>query len=246
MFVTILIAALLIIYTSKGYKDGFFSEAVGFIGLILIFVLSFLLKNPISELMYSHLPFFNFLGVLDGLVIINILGYELFAFLTVGSILLTIYTIIIKATNIFDRLVNLTLIFNLPFRILGMLVGLVEGVFVTFVILFIGVQIRTLRAPIMENQWATLILEETPVLADASKPIYNSLNEIYDVAEMYKDKDKDDKDEANLKSLDIMLKYKIIKAETAKKLIDNGKIKIPNADILVNDYIEKENNNIEE
>ena len=73
MFVTALIIAILIIYASKGFKDGAIKEVVGFIGMCLVIYASFMFKTPISEFMYANFPFFDFGGSIKGLTIINII-----------------------------------------------------------------------------------------------------------------------------------------------------------------------------
>ena len=56
-----------------GFKAGFFRKTVDFVGMIIVIVLSFYLKNYVSYFMYTFLPFFNFSGAFSGLEVINIL-----------------------------------------------------------------------------------------------------------------------------------------------------------------------------
>ena len=46
-----------------GFKRGFTRELVSLVGIFLILVLSFILKNPISVFLYNNLPFFSFGGI---------------------------------------------------------------------------------------------------------------------------------------------------------------------------------------
>ena len=47
-----------------GMKRGVIKQSVMTVGLILVLVLSFLLKNPVSALMYKYMPFISFHGLL--------------------------------------------------------------------------------------------------------------------------------------------------------------------------------------
>ena len=61
MFNTLDLIIILVIIMGGivGFSRGFIKQSVMTAGLILVFVLSYILKNPISEYMYEHLPFFN-------------------------------------------------------------------------------------------------------------------------------------------------------------------------------------------
>ena len=80
MLVTGLIVALLIIYAFKGFKEGALVEFVNLVGVGLVVAAAFTFKTPISELLYTSLPFFDFKGIFSGLTILNIIIYELIAF----------------------------------------------------------------------------------------------------------------------------------------------------------------------
>ena len=74
------IILFLLLGTVIGFKQGVLKKTVSYIGLIVIIILSFSLKNYVSVFMYENLPFFNFWGLLTGLEILNVILYELIAF----------------------------------------------------------------------------------------------------------------------------------------------------------------------
>ena len=92
-----------------GFKRGIFKSAVMFLGTILVFVLAFYLKNPLSELMYTYLPFFPLGGTFAGVQVFNILLYEALAFFLVYIILMAVLHIIIKITGIFEKILKFTI-----------------------------------------------------------------------------------------------------------------------------------------
>ena len=54
--------AILIILScmAMGLKKGFTKELISFLGFFVIVIAAFLLKNPISKILYENLPFFTF------------------------------------------------------------------------------------------------------------------------------------------------------------------------------------------
>jgi len=233
--VDIVIIAILILYILKGFGNGVLKELVSCVGGLAVLVLAFLLKNPVSVFMYQNLPFFKITGILSGISVINIIIYELIAFLLIATILLIVYQILLKVTNIIDKILKITIIFELPSKLLGALVGFVEGVIVTFILLFVFMQFDFTRTYINGSKYSHVILEKTPFLGGAVSPVYDSLKEIYDVADNYKNQD--DKDVANLESLEILLKYKVITPGNAQILVESGKLNIEGAEVIIEKYV---------
>lgn len=238
--VDILILVMLLLYVAKGFSNGVIKEGVTFIGGLAVIVISFLLKNPISVFMYQNLPFFKFSGILSGISVLNIIIYEIIAFLIVAAVLLTIYRLVIKVTNLLETILKLTFVLALPSKILGAVVGFIEGIVFVFLVLFVCMQFDMTRSKIEASKYGDKILADTPILGSAISPVYDSLKEIYSVAENYKDAT--DKAEANLKSFDVLLKYKVISPENADVLVKSGKLNMPGADELVQKYWGNEKN----
>ena len=69
--VDIIIIVVIILGALTGFIRGFFKETVMFLGTILVVVLAFILKNPLSVILYENLPFFGFGGITS----LNILLY---------------------------------------------------------------------------------------------------------------------------------------------------------------------------
>ena len=56
--IDVLIILMIVASGVLGFKKGFTRELVSLVGIFLVVILSFLLKNPISTFLYQHLPFF--------------------------------------------------------------------------------------------------------------------------------------------------------------------------------------------
>jgi uncharacterized membrane protein required for colicin V production len=232
--VDILIIILLLAYILKGFKNGAVKEVVTFIGGFLVIVIAFKVKNPLSVYLYKNLPFFKFSGILSGISVLNIIVYELLSFVIVASVLMIIYKVVLAASNIFEVLLKATFILEIPSKIIGAIVGFIEGVCVIFIILFVCMQVKDTREYLIESKFSDMILTKTPILASASEPIYKSGEEIYALAEEYKDAE--DKEEVNLQALDILLKYKVLDIENADTLVETGKLNISNVEDVLSKY----------
>ena len=236
--VDLIIIAIVVICTIRGFKNGAIKTAVTFVGGFIVLVAAYLLKTPVSLFLYDHLPFFKLGGILSGISVFNIIIYELLAFLILASVLMIVYKIVIGITKIIEKILNITVILAIPSKLIGLILGFIEGVVVSFILLFILLQFSATNKFVTKSEYATTILTSTPVLSKATESIYKSLDEIYKVAEDYKDSK--DRNAANLEALDIILKYKLAEPSTIIKLIDENKLKIDGAEAILEKYSNKE------
>ena len=106
-----------------GFKRGVIQSATMFLGIIFVIILAYYLKNPLSEFMYTHFPFFEFSGALKGVTVLNILIYEAIAFLIVFFVLDAILQIAIRATGILEKILKFTIILGIPSKIAAPNIG---------------------------------------------------------------------------------------------------------------------------
>lgn len=217
------IILLLIMFLIVGFKNGVIRETFALIGIIAVFILSFVFKGLLGNLMCIILPFFKLSGVIEGFSVINILIYQIIAFMLVFAILLTIYEIFLKISKFIQKLVNLTIILILPSKLLGAVVSLIKGVivlFAVFIVLMIPLKNSELfTGSTMVNQ----ILYKTPILSQSSNNFINTVEEIYNLAEKVSNKEISTND-ANLELLDMMLKHKIVNKSTVESLVKLHKL----------------------
>jgi uncharacterized membrane protein required for colicin V production len=233
IFLFILCSALI------GMKRGFTKELICFIGFFLIVILSFIFKNYLSILMYEHLPFFKFSGLFKGITTLNILIYEVIAFFITLSLLLIIFRIIKLISSVFEKLLSLTIILGIPSKILGFIIGIIDGITWTFIILYI-VSLPIFNIKEIENsKLKKVILEQTPILSNMVKDTISSTNEFIELKDEYiKDKNITNT-EFDRKAIDIFLKNKIISKESVEKLVEKDKLKIDNIEEILEKYEEE-------
>ena len=106
--IDVVIFLLIILSFINGYKRGVLKEVVMLCGTIVIYIVSFLLKDKLGLILCKILPFFN----LDGLVSLNILIYQLIAFFLIASFLFSIFGIVLKVTGVLQKLVNMLYILH--------------------------------------------------------------------------------------------------------------------------------------
>lgn len=219
----IVIVLILIMSAIIGFKRGAIKEIVSLVGIIIVFIVAFAFKGVLGNVLCKWLPFFNFAGNLEGVTVLNILLYQLIAFLIIYSLLFSIYMIVVKISGVVQKLVHMTVILWLPSKIIGAVVAFITGYVMVFVVLL------ALLIPLKDtdmfkgSKFANYVVYDTPILAGSAENISRSINEVYTLGE---DLSKGDisKNEANLETMDILLKYKIVSPKTAKELVALDKL----------------------
>ena len=185
-----------------------------------------------SQLLYTYLPFFIFAGDFEGLTVLNIVIYEALAFVIVYVILMSILQILISVTGVIEKVLNFTIVLGIPSKLLGALFGFFETYLFVFVALFLLSQIPVTNAYIKDSFVADKIANSSPILSGISENYYKAFEEIISI----KDQNIHDKNEYNRQSLDILLKYDIVDVDSARDLIESGKMPIENAEGILDKY----------
>ena len=225
MIIDIGIILILIMFTIVGLKQGIIKAGISLIGLIVIYVISFSLKGVIGNILCKYLPFFDLEGSFHGLTSLNILIYQLIGFILVFAILLSVYMIILKLAKALDLAAKLTIVLIIPLKLLGGLLGLIEGyiiVFICLVLLMIPLHnIDMFTSSKMVNH----IVYDTPLLTKYISPVTDTLKEAYQLGEDINNGKITNK-KANKKILDIMIKNKIVSKDLVDELIKSSKLKM--------------------
>ncbi len=232
--VDIIIIILLIFGALIGAKRGFTKQLVSCLGFIVVVILAFLLKNPVSIFLYEHLPFFSFAGIFEKVSILNILLYEAVAFLLVLFVLMIFLRLLLFATSIFEKFLTATIILGIPSKILGALLGLLESFIWIFILLYV-LSLPFFNIKIIEDSsFREPILTKTPILSNFTLDNIEFINEFSDLKDKYKEKE--NSNEFNLEALDLFLKYEIITVDGVEVLIEKDKIQIENIDTVLKKY----------
>ena len=225
MIVDIIIVILLISGFITGYKKGLIKQTISTVGLIVVVVLSFMLKNNLSVFLYKKCPFFT-VGLLKNYAPLNILLYELLSFFILFIVFSIILKIILKITGIVENIVSTDDgIFRTIFKLLGGILGVIESYISIFIILLIlSIPIFSLNFTKYLNR-STLknhIMNNAILTSSISGPVVNTINSINEL-EIQKNIGTD---EFNCKTIDVFKKNKIISKESLKYLKDSKKLDI--------------------
>ena len=227
--VDVIIIALLILGGVAGFKAGVIKKLTDFIGMFVVIILAFYLKNYISVIMYENLPFFNFFGLINGIDALNILLYEVIAFLVIFIALLFVLKVVLMLTGLVEKILKATVILSIPSKLLGIVVGVIEMYVYLFLILVI------VSLPIFDSSFLkdskmnNLILNNTPVLSGVSKEIIDIYGDVYNIIDNRKNKTNEQLNEEILK---VLIDKKVVTKESAKKLVDRNKIHINDKSIV--------------
>lgn len=220
-----------------GFKRGFTKSLVSALGFIATIVLAFLLKNPVSVLLYENLPFFKFGGVLKGVTVLNIALYEILAFVIVLAILGIVLKLLLFATSIFEKVLNATIILGIPSKILGAVVGAVEFFVIVFAALY-ALSLPVINVDIVnESKFKDKILNNTPILSGFVEDSMKVVTEFTSIKDKYNDNNSN-AEEFNKEVLDLFLKYDVVQVESIDKLIEKDKLEINNIEEILMKYRE--------
>ena len=221
--VDVIIIVLLILGGVAGFKAGVIKKLTDFIGMFVVIILAFYLKNYISVIMYENLPFFNFFGLINGIDVLNILLYEVIAFLVIFIALLFVLKVVLMLTGLVEKILKATVILSIPSKLLGIVVGVIEMYVYLFLILVI------VSLPIFDSSFLkdskmnNFILNNTPVLSGVSEEIIDIYGDVYNIIDNRKNKTNEQLNEEILK---VLIDKKVVTKESAKKLVDKNKIHI--------------------
>ena len=225
----IIIVIALVLGAIGGFRAGVIKKTADFVGIFLVIILSFYLKNYLSVIMYENLPFINFGGFIKGIEAINILFYEVLAFIIVFSLLMLILKIVLMLTGLIEKILKATVILSIPSKILGIVVGAIEMYVYVFLVLVV-ITLPIINVPyVRDSKVSSFILNNTPILSSVSEEMIDTYNDIYKVV---KDKDSKSNEELNDEVIKLLLDKKVITKESLNKLIDRNKIHLNDKSIL--------------
>jgi len=217
MFIDLLIILVILCGGVIGATRGFTRQIVTVVGFVLVLVLSFMLKDILANVLLNVCPFFKF----DGLTSLNIILYESLSILILVAIFSGILNILINLTTLFEKFLKATIVLGIVSKILGFILGCIEYVLISFIIL----TLFSIKVDISDSKLSNYILNHTPGLSHVCNNMVKTINDINDLKEKYDDGN-DHQAELNYEMLELMINNKIISDSKAEELINKGKLKM--------------------
>lgn len=231
--VDIVIGLILLLGIYLGYQRGFIKSAFKFVSTFAAFIFSYALKNKVSVFLYTHLPFFKLGGFFKGITSLNILIYEVIAFVLVFTFVMLLVEVIWLVTGLVGNLISKIKLLNFPNKLFGTIIGFLEAVVIVYFLYSVALFGSNFFDYNVKSHLGDRILE-IPILNKNFGDTFDALGDITALAKEYPNAS--DKDAYNLETLNILLKYKILTKENAQKLVDQEKIVIPNVQELLDRY----------
>lgn len=231
--VDIIIVLVLALWGLYGFKRGFVKQGVMTIGTVLMFIIAFYLKNPVAEFLSLTLPFIKIPGLL-GIEALNILFYQIISFIIVVSILEIVLNLLIKLSGIIETLLKVTIIFGLPSKILGFILGVVEAVVIVYVVLvFLSQPMFNLKV-FNDSKLTPTILNNVSGLSNVASGMVETFTDVYELTDKYSRTN--DSNAYTRDAIDIMLKHKVIDVEYIEKLVEQNKVTASGINNVLNNY----------
>ena len=207
-----------------GFKKGVIKTGVQLIGTICVLIIAYALKDSVANLLMKYLPFFNFGGIFEGITAINILMYEMISFIVIFILLYCILNILLTLSGAVEKLLKFTIILAIPSKILGFILGLMEGVIFTYMILFVFLHLPQTENMVMDSKVALVVLERTPFIGSVALKTTLALEKINDIVTDLNDDTS--RDEINFNVIHTLVYYKIISQEDVEELMNSGKLRV--------------------
>ena len=187
-----------------GLKRGFFKELVLTVGYIILLIVSYKLITPTTNLIISLVKVGN--------NPLNLLIYQIIAFLVVFIILGIIFQLIVFLTNILEKLLNVTIVLGIFSKILGFILGLVKGVIVAYLLSLLFTLPMFNNIPMFRNSSVrTELLTKMPNIK--LNKIVNEISKL-DI----------NSNDFNKQVLQILIKYNILTKEKVIDMVKSGQL----------------------
>ena len=187
-----------------GLKRGFFKELVLTVGYIILLIVSYKLITPTANLIISLVKVGN--------NPINLLIYQIIAFLVVFIILSIIFQLIVFLTNALEKLLNITILLGIFSKILGFILGLVKGVIVAYLLSLLFTLPMFNNIPMFRNSTVrTELLTKMPNIK--LNQIVNEISKL-DI----------NSNDFNKQVLQILIKYNILTKEKVIDMVKSGQL----------------------
>jgi uncharacterized membrane protein required for colicin V production len=160
--VDFLIIVFLLAGIVGGYKKGFLESTIRFIGGIVTFLGAYLLKGPLSIYLYTNLPFFKLDGFFEGLSVLNVIIYELIAFVILWVLFSIILGILVKVFKLERLMMMIVTKLRIPNKFLGAVFGFLEMYLCVYFFVLIAIFFANFNSYDMNKRLASYVFK-TPL-----------------------------------------------------------------------------------
>jgi len=205
-----------------GYKKGFLDSVFKFIGFILALLIAYIFKDTLASIMCNYLPFLKFGGIFKNVTAINIIVYQIIAFIIIFIVASLVIDLILKLTDFINSIIKKIPIIGTLNSLLGAIIGFIESlVFLYFLCFAFKFGANFLGYEVKESLADNIL--DISILKNNYGETLDCFQDIFEVAKEYKNEV--DKTEVNNKAIELLLKYDIVTEEQIDTLIESDKLK---------------------
>lgn len=228
-YVDLGLLVVLILSVFAGYKSGVIKSTVRLLALLISAIVAYQFKGMLASFLISFMPALNFGGLFKDITSMSILFYHGASFLVIFVIIYSILSIVIMLAGFLDKLLKMTVILYLPDKILGGIIGFIQGTMIAFIIIFVLAQLPYTQKYVIESTYGYQILNRTPIIRTVFADCTVISGEIADIIMNADTSDEDYVEKTQVAVLNVFIKYRLVTAKTVQSLIDDETIYLPDA-----------------
>ena len=204
MIISIVILILLSFGVLLGIKRGFTYQLIKMVGIFLILILSYLLKDLIAEI---FIKYFDFIKIDKS---ISIIFYRMLSFIILCFIFRLILQLLLRISKTFENILKATVILSIPSKILGGILGFIEYYIYIFIILLV-LNLPFMPIDIGKSKMASSMINGTPLMSEnLDLRLFEDLKEVVDSKGNTED------------YLEVLIKHGIINRKEAMKILEKN------------------------
>ena len=204
MIISIVILILLSFGVLLGIKRGFTYQLIKMVGIFLILILSYLLKDLIAEI---FIKYFDFIKIDKS---ISIIFYRMLSFIILCFIFRLILQLLLRISKTFENILKATVILSIPSKILGGILGFIEYYIYIFIILLV-LNLPFMPIDIGKSKIASSMINGTPLMSEnLDMTLFEDLKEVVDSKGNTED------------YLEVLIKHGIINRKESMKILEKN------------------------
>ena len=204
MIISIVILIFLSFGVLLGIKRGFTYQLIKMLGILVVLILSYLLKDIVASI---FIEYFDFIKIDTS---ISIIFYRMLSFILLCFIFRLILQLLLKVSKVFENILKATVILSIPSKILGGILGFVEYYIYIFIILLI-LNLPFMPIDINESKIASSMINKTPLMSTKlDTSLFKDLKEVVDSNGSTED------------YLKVLLKHRLISKKEAMKILEKN------------------------
>ena len=228
--IDICVLVIMLFFAIIGFKRGVIQSLVSLIGFILVVYLAYIFKNYLGDIFVTDLPFFNIQIGSTPSTVMNIVMYQMLAFVIMMTVLGLVYKFLLYLSGVVEKIFKLTIVLGIPSKLLGIVVGLIEGYVFVYLFLFFVSQPYIKIDLLSDSTYAKTILTKTPILSGIANDTLEVITEVNDTVR------NNDTENFELNLSELILKHKVTSPEIMEKLSKAKKINVTGLDEVIDKY----------